>query len=188
MNEIKTLNEQTFKDFTDMIERNHYNHNPNWKGCYCYFYHQNMSMSEWIKQSSIDNKKASYELMLKSDLFGFLLYHENRCIGWVNANDHHSYHRLKNELSLFNDKKTALTICYIIDQDFRNQGMARLLLDHAINYYKDKGYDQMVAIPVLSNHDKVSHYRGSIHMYEEKGYKHYQTFGDVYVMIKELNE
>jgi len=184
--EIKPLNEQNFKDFTDMIERSHYNHNPNWKGCYCHFYHNTLSFNDWMKQPAVDNKKASFDLMLKGDLFGFLLYREQKCIGWVNANDHHTYHRLRNELDIFNDKKTALTICYIIDQEFRNQGMARLLLDYAITYYQNKGYEQMVALPVLSKHDRELHYRGSIHMYEERGYKHYQTFGDVYVMIKEL--
>lgn len=183
---IKTLNINTFKDYTDMIERNAYEHNPNWKGCYCHFYHNTFSIQEWMKRSSESNKEASYQSMLKHELFGFLLYDGDRCVGWVNANDQKYYHRLKNELSVFNDKKTAVTMCYIIDSNYRNQGNARRLLDYAIKYYKDKGYDQMVASPVTSNHAKELHYHGSIHMYEEQGYKHFQTYGDVYVMIKNL--
>jgi GNAT superfamily N-acetyltransferase len=184
--EIKALSQETFNDFTDMIERNSYSHNPNWKGCYCYYYHNTISFKDWIERTSIDNKEASYQAMLKKELFGFLLYDENKCVGWVNANDHTYYHRLENELSIFNDKKTALTICYIIDEAYRNKGHARELLSHAVKYYMDKGYDQMIALPVTSKHARELHYRGSINMYEEQGYQHYQTFGDVYVMVKNL--
>jgi GNAT superfamily N-acetyltransferase len=184
--EIKTLNKDTFKDYVAMIERNSYSHNPNWKGCYCYFYHNKISIQDWIRRTSIDNKEASYQAMMNHELFGFLLYENDECIGWVNANDQTYYYRLEDELSMFKDKKSATTMCYIIDERYRNQGCARKLLAHAINYYKEKGYDQMVAAPVISDMDKSLHYHGSIHMYEEQGYQHYQTFGDVYVMIKNL--
>jgi GNAT superfamily N-acetyltransferase len=102
---------------------------------------------------------------------GFLIFDQDKPIGWLNAQAASNYKRLSSEIESFNDKKYALTICFVIHPDYRNQGIAKQLLDYAINYFKQKGFYGMLALPSTEVYDIQKAYRGLLSMYLKRGYK-----------------
>ncbi|PKM87999.1 MAG: GNAT family N-acetyltransferase [Firmicutes bacterium HGW-Firmicutes-10] len=168
---IKSLWECTAQDFTDYLERLDFGHAPHWAGCYCRFYHNAHNFEEWKNQSASQNKADAIDAINKHEMHGFLAFDEQRCIGWLNANDAQSFMRLKGMLfDPFKDEKTALTICFVIDPQYRNMKVASALLEAAIKHYRQLGYDGMLAVPVDSDGDFALKYRGTAGMFEKAGY------------------
>jgi GNAT superfamily N-acetyltransferase len=169
---VKSLWQCEPSDFTNFLERLDYGHAPHWAGCYCRFYHIDMEFEHWKNRLPLENKIEALDAMSKREMHGFMAFDSERCIGWLNANDVETYVRLKNVLPAFvKDKKVALTICFVIDPQYRNQKVATSLLETAIRHYRDLGYDGMLAAPIEADGDFALKYRGTPGMYEKFGYE-----------------
>ncbi|HCB65983.1 MAG TPA: hypothetical protein DEP70_00115, partial [Acholeplasmataceae bacterium] len=70
--------------------------------------------------------------------------------------------------------------------DFRGQGIARAILDHAIDFYRYQGYDGMIALPIIGDFKKELHYRGTMNMYSERGYEEIGQEGQTKILYKKL--
>ncbi len=184
MIEIKKLNPDLIADYMAFHERLEFSHAPEWRGCYCHFYHSTETPTEWTKEQ-IQRHKLEVERNIENRVMtGFLAYDNDLLIGWLNANDLKTYVRIKDSLEPYVKGKTcALAMCYLIDPNYRNQGIARQLLDAAMTYYRLKGYDGMLALPSSTKDNKERQYHGSLHMYQEKGFEVLESLGDVIVMF-----
>lgn len=168
---IKSLWEVKPLVFSDFLERLDYGHAPHWAGCYCRFYHTDVDFDAWKIRAPHENKTEAINAIEKRKMHGFLAFDEEKCIGWLNANDASSFIRLKNFLPpSIEGKKVAITICFVIDPHYRNQKVATRLLETAISFYRDLGYDGMMAAPIETEGSFDLKYRGTLAMYEKLGY------------------
>jgi GNAT superfamily N-acetyltransferase len=78
--------------------------------------------------------------------------------------------------------------CYVIHPEYRKQGVARLLLKHAIEGFKIQDFDEVIALPVDSKLPVEMHYRGTMNMYLENGFKVVECQEDVNFMILDLKK
>lgn len=184
---IKKLTPDLIVDYIAFHERIDFHHAPEWRGCYCHFYHSQEPMTPWtddiIKKHKLDVIRNIEDRIMT----GFLAYDNNLVIGWVNANDLSTYHRINQELQTYVEgQKIALSICFIVDPMYRKKGVARLLLDHAIKHYQDLGYDGMLALPSTDPESLEKHYHGSLRMYLEKGYLEIDRKENVAIMYRSL--
>lgn len=176
---IKAESSQIFTNYLGNIE---FDHAPEWSTCYCRFYHTVCDQDEWMMRTGEINKMEATLAIKEGSMKGFLAFDGDKCIGWLNANDHSSFIRISDFLNPYvENKKIACTICFVIHPDYRGQGVARLMLKEAINYYKGLNYDGMLAFPV-ENTGVQRHYRGSINMYQEQGYELIEIKEQVHVM------
>lgn len=168
---IESLTSSNQNDLFSLFETSHYEHAKSWKTCYCRFYHTSCSFEEWISRNKDTNKQEAISAIAKGEMQGFLAYDEDICIGWVNANSATKYDRLQEFIpESFRNDRCALTICYVIKEEYRGQKVASSLLDHAIRFFKEKGFHHMLSIPVENNvFEKM--YRGPIRMYLNRGYE-----------------
>jgi GNAT superfamily N-acetyltransferase len=169
---IKRLTSELFPDYIRLHESVTFEHAPQWKGCYCLYYLSNLSFNEWVN-TSFDAKKALVKTAIhEGRLTGFLAYDGDRAIGWLNINEIGSYLRIASLLQKYQEMgKVALSICFLIDKDWRGQGIARQLLDAAIAYYREQDYDALLALPTDEDSSGPQRYRGTYHMYVERGYQ-----------------
>lgn len=183
---IEPLEHHSATIFTDYLGNLDFGHAPEWSTCYCRFYHTDCDMNTWMSRSGETNKIEAINAIGQGEMKGFLAFDEDKCIGWLNANDARSMIRLKNEMApMIKDKKVGCTICYVIHPEYRSKGVARLLLKAAIEHFKAVGYDSILALPVTGG-EAQRHYRGSLNMYLENDFKEVDAIDDLHIMWLDL--
>ncbi|GAB6106834.1 N-acetyltransferase family protein [Fusibacter bizertensis] len=168
---IEPIGLESSQIFVNYLDRISYEHAPEWSTCYCRFYHTVCDQDEWAMRTGDVNKLEATMAIKEGSMKGFLAFDGDKCIGWLNANDHSTFVRIADFLEPYvKNQKIACTLCFVIHPDYRGQGVARLMLKEATQYYKNLNYDGMIALPV-DNSGNQRHYRGSINMYKEQGYE-----------------
>ncbi len=168
---IQSLNPNIPEELPNFFDSLDYSHAPHWSGCYCRYYHTDYTLEEWIKRDPKLNRIETINAIQSGEMNGFLIYDNDKPVGWLNAQSIESFKRLYTDLEKFHDKKYAITICFVIHPDYRNKGLATLLLAHAIDYFKDKGFDGLIALPPSEVYDIQKAYRGTLNMYIKQGYQ-----------------
>ena len=164
---IRPLDPQHPEQLPNFFDSLDYSHAPHWSGCYCRYYHN----EDGVHKDSNINRKEAIESISKCEMKGFLAFDQDKAVGWLNSQDIKQYKRLE---SVFNDYRVdeyALTICFVIHPDVRNQGVATQMLAYAIEYYKSLGYKGMLALPPKEVVEMQKTYRGPLSMYLKLGYK-----------------
>jgi len=168
---IKKLTKGMGNAFADYFDNLDFSHEPHYAGCYCRFYHMDNSIEDWTGRTGEQNRADAIEAIDKGNMTGFLAYSGDECIGWLNADDWQNYGRLEGYISKYVDrKKAAVLICYVIHPQYRSMGVAKALLNHAVEYFKENGYDGVMALPIESNTFSQKLYRGTVSMYEKAGF------------------
>ena len=162
-----------------------FTHQPNWKGCYCRFYHNDLPFEQWMRRTGEDNRLEMIENLKNKLMHGLLALDDEKIIAWLNINDIEKYARIyPNVPEYLKRQKIACSICFIVHPDYRGQGIATKLLEYAINHYTKLGYDALLALPVSSS--GVTSYRGPESMYAKLDYDTLETHDDLKILIKYL--
>lgn len=187
MYQVKPLTKDTAEIFTDYLSNLDFNHAPHWATCFCRFYYSDCSSEEWRSKSGADNKEEALEDIKSGNMRGFLAFDGDKCIGWCSANDVRKFLRIyPYAKETLGDRKTACVICYVVHPEYRKQGVARLLLQSAIETFKEEGFSAVLALPLDLNSPQETHYRGTIHMYMENGFKEIKREEELRIMLLEL--
>jgi GNAT superfamily N-acetyltransferase len=169
--QIRSLDRNNPEELPNFFDSLDYSHAPHWSGCYCRYYHNDCTNQEWMNRDPKLNRLEALSSIQAGEMNGFLVYDQEKPIAWLNAQSASNYVRLTPSLERFNDKNYALTICFVIHPNYRNQGIATLLLDYAIDYFKQKGFDGMLALPPTEVYDIQRAYRGLLSMYLKRAYE-----------------
>jgi GNAT superfamily N-acetyltransferase len=182
---IKPLGPELALTYIDYLEKMDFHHAPDLSGCFCRFYHQECTDKQWQLRSSEDNKKDALSAIKDGSMKGFLAFYENQCVGWVNVNNIKSYPKLKEFINLpIILPQTACIVCFVIHPQFRNQGLARQLLDACLLAYQNEGYDALMGFPFENPSSPEKAYRGSPRMYLEKDFECLEEREGVFMMRK----
>jgi len=187
MIEIKKLTPDLIETFISFFEELQFKYKVKEGDCYCYYYHSNIPANQWQQQKLEDRKNGSIQAIKDGILTGFLAFKDNECVGFANINDAKKYIKLDNKLnSYIQGKKVALSICFLVSPEYREHGIARKILDYAIDFYRSEGYDGMISLPVDQDIEKVYHYLGTMNMYAERGYETIDQIDRQKIMYKQL--
>ncbi|MBN1981735.1 MAG: GNAT family N-acetyltransferase [Chitinivibrionales bacterium] len=180
---VQALGPESAQLFVDFLSDLDFSHRPHWASCFCRFYFTDCSQQEWQKRSSSQNRQEALASIRDGAMKGFLAFDGDRCIGWCNANDAEMLIRLRQDLAPYSaDGKLGCVICFVIHPDYRSKGVARVLLRHAVECFKAKGYHSIVALPFENAAEPQIRYRGTLRMYQEMGFEQIEEDGDIRVM------
>ncbi len=184
---VKPLEASNAEVFTAYLGNLDFSLTPHWATCFCRFYYCNCSGEEWMGRSGEVNRTEALEDIRSGNMEGYLAFDEDKCIGWCSANDINRFPRLTEDVGhLVKGKKTGCTICYVIHPEYRRQGLARQLLKYAVEDFRRQGFEQVIAFPVIADTPAGTHYRGSLNMYQENGFREIGNFENVRAMLLEL--
>lgn len=185
--EIRALGPADAERFAGLFDAMAFEHAHDWKTCYCRYYHTTCDFDGWIKRTGADNRSDALHAIETGTMHGYVAIEDDRCVGWVNAGDALEYVRLHEDLKKsVGTAKIGLTICYVIEPAHRNKGLARLLLQAAIDGFRAQGYDAAIALPVDRPMADERRYRGTMNMYREAGYLESERHEPVVVMRLQL--
>lgn len=184
---IKPLSSELSSTFTNYLENLNFGHAPHWATCFCRYYHTNCSVDQWINKTGEENRLEAIEQIKAGNMKGYLAFDGDKCIGWCNANNVSQYIRLEQDIKhIVAGKKVGCVICFVIHQEYRKQGVARLLLKQAVEDFRLQGFDAVLAMPVDIKDKPEMLYRGTLNMYSELGFREIEKHINTSVMWLEF--
>lgn len=171
---------ETFVGFFDSLS---FEHAKDWKGCYCRYYQTPVATEVWMRRPASLNREDALLAIRNGSMTGFLAFEGDRCVGWVNAGEAQNYPRLAKDLEPFcGTGKTGLSICFVVDPEWRNRGIARSLLGAAVADFRKRGFSRLLGLPLDVPMPGDRRYRGTLNMYREAGFAERARIGNTVVM------
>ncbi len=140
------------------------------RGCWCMYYR------ERGKAPSREERKDRFRgLVGKDPPLGLIGYREGEPVGWVSVGPREEYVKLENSPVMKRVDETPVwsVICFVVPVEFRRQGVARALLDGAIQYARGRGVEWLEAYPLDKRGERGKddwYWLGTLGMYEKAGF------------------
>jgi GNAT superfamily N-acetyltransferase len=149
---------------------------PKW--CWCSFFR--LRNVDFQNATAATNRKV-LESALRTTAAdhrapGLVAYREGEPIGWVSLGPRDDYERLQRSkvLAPIDDKPVWSIVCFVVSKKARGQGVARALLDAAVDYAREHGATLLEGYPVETDGQRVpaaNVYKGTVGMFEGAGFK-----------------
>lgn len=168
--ELTRLTPNSLHDFLDYFDHRAFLNDEDWAGCYCqaYLYPPDTDPAEVFgegkaRQSACDN-------IASGKMDGYLAFHEGKVVGWCAAGQSKLFAALPDA-----DDALARIICFNIDPDFRQQGLAGQILDRVIEDLISRGFAAIEAAPLKGESSDRS-FQGTVSMFEKRGFDKVMDF------------
>ena len=166
---VKPLTTDRFEDLQQLFTQGG---DPKW--CWCmYFRTRGLS---WSNSTATQNREHLRTLAEDEPAPGLLAFRDTEAVGWIGISPRESYERLEASkvLARLDDKPVWSIVCFVVGAKSRGQGIARALLDGAIDYARGHGAQTLEAYPVATSRGKVtaaSAFHGTQSMFEKAGFE-----------------
>jgi GNAT superfamily N-acetyltransferase len=149
---------------------------PKW--CWCSFFR--VRNTDFASATAETNRKVLERAVATTAAQnrnpGLVAYRDGEPIGWVSVGPRDDYERLKHSkvLAPIDDKPVWSIVCFVVSRKARNQGVARALLDAAVDYARRHGATLLEAYPVDTDGGRVpaAHaFKGTVGMFERAGFE-----------------
>lgn len=168
------LTPDRFADLAALFEQGG---DPKW--CWCASFR--LRSLHFTKAKPADNR-AVLEAAMAHDAQegrapGLVAYRDGAAIGWVSLGPRHAFERLgaSRILAPVDDTPVWSIVCFVVGRRSRGQGVARALLDAAIDYARAHGATTLEAYPIeLAAGERIASantYGGTLSMFERAGFE-----------------
>lgn len=165
------------------FDRDAFADNPAWASCYCMFHHVlHEGEEQWGERSWEQNRSDLAARLRSGATTGFVAAVDGAIAGWMNASPRPAFPFHDTD----GDQHVIAIVCFAIAPPYRGHGVARALLDAAIEHSTETGAIALEAYPPKSAPDGASAYPGTVEMYEAAGF---ETVGETergFVMQRRL--
>jgi GNAT superfamily N-acetyltransferase len=149
---------------------------PKW--CWCSFFR--LRNVDFQNASEASNRKVLESAVRTTATDGrapgLVAYRDGEPIGWVSLGPRDDYERLKHSkvLAPIDGKPVWSIVCFVVSKGARKQGVARALLDAAVDYAREHGATLLEGYPVETDGQRLpaaNAYKGTVGMFERAGFK-----------------
>ncbi|MFX1448747.1 MAG: GNAT family N-acetyltransferase [Promethearchaeota archaeon] len=185
---IKPLIPELVEDFLFFFDNIAFSDNPEWGSCYCQFYHFAGNMEEWKKTTKEQNRNAAKTLIGEEKMKGFIAFVNDEPVGWCNINSKDVYEKspIDNRSEDALKGKIASVVCFLIAPAYRKKGVARKLLQFAIEFLKEKSYSYIEAYPRKGELSDAHSYHGPVSLFTSEGFLNISEDENFLLMRKSL--
>lgn len=182
---IKPLTKDLKDDYLFFFDHILFDENPDRAKCYCYDYHFLGDVETCTREES---RAAVSNLINESKLTGYLVFDQDKPIGWCNANNRSNYQRLLRDYDYVdnaNDKVCSI-VCFLIHPDYRRQGIAQKILERVVVDYSNTDYDYLEAYPKKEAASCEGNFKGPLSLYKRFDFQINKEYDTYYVMRRKL--
>ena len=168
--------------------------NPEWAKCYCHYYEVPMAV-DWPSFDGAANRNAMSARIACGEMEGFLAYAGDDVVGWINAQPYHKLQHACARLRIASPPlpvpphDAAAIVCFVVAPKLRRRGVARALLDGALDDFSARGIVVVDAFPWNVGPDDTAatdHYHGSPAMFAAAGFVEIARHDNVTVVRRAL--
>jgi ribosomal protein S18 acetylase RimI-like enzyme len=108
---------------------------------------------------------------------GLVAFDGDRAVGWVSLGPRADFERIERSrvIPKVDDRPVWSIVCFAVSSSARGQGVARALLDGAIDYARERGAEALEAYPVRVGESEAIHpdaaFTGTLPMFERAGFR-----------------
>jgi GNAT superfamily N-acetyltransferase len=171
--EIKSLSASLLDDYLDYFDHTAFADNPDWAGCYCYFYLADESEQDWETRTAEQNRRAVGDLIAGGRMYGYLAYVDGKVAGWCHAGPKAYFPGLMADRDLAEPDvaQTGSIVCFNVAPAERRRGIAGALLEAACQGLAALGLKVAEAYPRPEVSGDAAHYHGPLQMYLRAGFE-----------------
>lgn len=148
---------------------------PKW--CWCSWYR--VRSIDFATATSAGNRRVLERAVIATAAEdrspGLVAYRDGEAVGWVSVGPRGDYDRLQHSrvLGPVDDRPVWSIVCFVVARKARGEGIARALLDAAVDYARDHGATLLEAYPVEPHGGRVpaaQAFKGTVGMFESAGF------------------
>ena len=167
--EIRPLTPERFDDLAALFEEGG---DPRW--CWCTYFR--VRGRDWSNSTAAVNRA---ELAARADdepPAGLLAYEGGTVVGWVSLGPRETYDRLTHSkvLGPVDEAPVWSVVCFVVGKRARGRGVARTMLDAAIDHARRRGATHLEAYPTDTDGSRMpaaNLYSGTLRMFEDAGFE-----------------
>jgi len=174
---IKKLTKELAEDYVHFFDTTPHDYNVDEHKCYCVCWCSDESEG---KDFSTREKRKFYanKYVKENILQGYLAYHNNKIVGWCNANTKSDCLKCigwKRNMKTFSTDESTPNIkiksifCFTIAPEMKRKGIATKLLERVCQDAANDGFDFVEAYPKKEFENDVD-FSGPIEMYRKNGF------------------
>jgi GNAT superfamily N-acetyltransferase len=183
--EIRSLTQELREDYLQFFDNMIYDENPDWSICYCYDYHFLGDIATCTRES---NRSAIIDMINEGKQTGYLVFDDDKAVGWCNANNRQHFKRLLRDYDLVDrpEDKVCSVVCFLIHPDYRRQGIAQKILEKIIEDCAHTDYEYIEVYPKKAEISCTGNFKGPLKLYERFDFKIHKAYDSYFVMRKSL--
>jgi GNAT superfamily N-acetyltransferase len=182
---IRKLTPELLDDYLAFFDGPAFADNPGWAKCYCYYPYSGQGGDAFLERAAEANREAIVEAIVAGRAEGYLAYAGERVVGWVSAAPRERFPLLADLPG--DSARTGATPCFTVDPEWRRRGIARRLLEAAVEGLRQDGMVRLEAAPLTEPHDDAHRYQGTVEMFRSAGYESVAELpGGVTLMEREM--
>lgn len=183
---VKALDESTWPDFADLIERN----DGVW-GCWCMAFH---AEGVGLATTAAENRCGKQARVRTGRAHAALVYDGGTCVGWCQFGPPDELPRIKQRREYFQGAAVLpdwRITCFFVDGKCRNRGVAAAALDGALREISRLGGGTVESCPQETDGRAMAEsalYTGTLSMFESHGFERVRPLGrDRWVVTKTVH-
>jgi len=142
-------------------------------GCWCMWWR--LTQTQFNRDAGAANRKALKEIVDEGRVPGLLAYLDGKPVGWCSVAPREEYGRVVRSRTLrsVDDQPVWSIVCFYIDRAHRKRGVAKALIESAVNYASKRGAKIVEGYPLDPDAASVtssSAYVGTLPMFREAGF------------------
>lgn len=180
---MRQLTPELEPDFLAFFEGEAFADNPAWAECYCLFYQY--VGADWATATAAENRAGKSRLIREGNAHGILAFATGQPIGWCHVAPRASLPEFA-DLPDGPTEPVASVVCFVVPPMYRRQGLARRLLDAAVEYARDLGMTTVEAYPAREVASDARAYHGPLELFLDAGFVETGEQGAYVVVRKPL--
>jgi ribosomal protein S18 acetylase RimI-like enzyme len=175
---IKRLSTETLDEFLEYFDHRAFLNDEDWAGCYCQLYLAPPGTPEEDVFGPGKARAGACDKVATGKMDGYLGYKEGRIVGWCAAGSSMLYPAIPDA-----EDTLARVLCFNIDPDYRQKGVAGELLDLILEDLKDRGFAAVEGAPSIDPATGRS-FQGTVSMFEERGFEKVTEMNQSQVLMR----
>lgn len=167
---IERFDASRLAEWLDFFDTRAFADNPEWKGCYCTFYHKPREASPGEPEFRT-NRDYAVHLLREGRLTGYVVLDDtSRVVGWCNVGAKAGYPRLRAAFGPEEAPSVLSIVCFILEKEHRGKGLSGRIVERIIRDARAEGKTRIEAYPRKRARSETGIYHGSYKTYERLGF------------------
>ena len=166
--EVHRATPDRIPDTLDYFDTTAFADYPIWAACYCQCHH--VAPEEWPSRDRAQNRAGLIERLEAQTTRGYLACIDGKVAGWCNAAERAAYPHYEAVSPPADGRRVGAIVCFVIASPYRRHGVARALLEAAMENFRTGGFDIVEAYPRRETEDSQDAYHGPLKLYLDAGF------------------